>query len=45
MDFIEIRMRHNLPTASSNQSLPPILMRGFVPEVARDQAMGLRSGR
>ncbi|HEX7906759.1 MAG TPA: hypothetical protein VF534_01520 [Paraburkholderia sp.] len=40
MDFIEIRMRHNLPGASSgNSPTPPIYMRGFVSKPARSEAM------
>ncbi|MGF6936958.1 hypothetical protein OKW41_006120 [Paraburkholderia sp. UCT70] len=40
-DFIEIRMRHNVPSASTgNPTKPPILMRGFVSEISRNQAIG-----
>lgn len=38
MDFIEIRFRHNISAASGQQ--PPIIMRGFVSDVARAEAMG-----
>lgn len=41
-DFIEIRMKHNLPTATASNlpaPLPPILMRGFVSEISRGEAM------
>ncbi|RZF24015.1 hypothetical protein EVC45_41145 [Paraburkholderia sp. UYCP14C] len=41
MDFVEIRMRHNLPSSSTgNPTKPPILMRGFVSEISRNEAMG-----
>ncbi|MCI0146685.1 hypothetical protein KNO81_12380 [Paraburkholderia sediminicola] len=41
MDFIEIRMRHNLPGWSSgNPTKPPIYMRGFVSGISRNEAMG-----
>ena len=41
MDFVEIRMRHNLPGASTgNPTKPPILMRGFVSGISRNEAMG-----
>ncbi|CAN7774567.1 hypothetical protein [Paraburkholderia hospita] len=41
MDFLEIRIRHNLPSATSgNPATPPILMRGFISEIERDQTMG-----
>ncbi|MFP3604691.1 hypothetical protein [Paraburkholderia sp. SIMBA_053] len=40
MDFVEIRMRHNLPGASmGNPTKPPILMRGFVSGISRNEAM------
>lgn len=38
MDFIEIRFRHNISAASGQQ--PPIIMRGFVSDVSRSEAMG-----
>jgi hypothetical protein len=39
-DFIEIRMRHNLPGSSTGHStIPPIYMRGFVSELERSQSM------
>jgi hypothetical protein len=37
MDFIEIRMRHD-PVAAGSK--PPIVMRGFVSDVQRNEAMG-----
>lgn len=41
MDFIEIRMRHNLPGSSSSSSpTPPVYMRGFVSGISRNEAMG-----
>ncbi|CAE6724491.1 hypothetical protein [Paraburkholderia nemoris] len=41
MDFIEIRMRHNIPDATSgNPTTPPVYMRGFVSQIARNEAMG-----
>lgn len=43
MDFIEIRMRHGTPGASGSSSdptRPPIIMRGFVSEVVRNETMG-----
>lgn len=39
-DFIEIRMRHNVPGSSANPSLPPVLMRGYVSSVRRSETMG-----
>ncbi|WP_433704426.1 hypothetical protein [Paraburkholderia sacchari] len=40
MDFVEIRMRHNLPGASmGNPTTPPILMRGFVSRVDRNETI------
>lgn len=40
MDFIEIRMRHNLPgTSPGNWTTPPVYMRGFVSEAYRSQEM------
>ncbi|PMQ04238.1 hypothetical protein DyAD56_16240 [Dyella sp. AD56] len=38
MDYIEIRFRHNPATAAGQQ--PPIIMRGFVSDVSRSEAMG-----
>lgn len=48
MDFIEIRMRHEPPDlignvaagAEDDPTRPPILMRGFVTEVVRNEEMG-----
>ncbi|MDR6503561.1 hypothetical protein J2785_006754 [Burkholderia ambifaria] len=41
MDFIEIRMRHNLPGSSSGKpTTPPIYMCGFVSGITRNEAMG-----
>jgi hypothetical protein len=41
MDFIEIRVRHNLPGLGlTNDPTPPVYMRGFVSEINRDQKMG-----
>ncbi|SEI80454.1 hypothetical protein [Paraburkholderia diazotrophica] len=40
MDFIEVRMRHSNPVGAANPSQPPILMRGFVSEVEREQITG-----
>ncbi|CAE6694395.1 hypothetical protein R69619_00406 [Paraburkholderia nemoris] len=41
MDFIEIRMRHNIPDATSdNPTTPPVYMRGFVSAISRNEAMG-----
>lgn len=41
MDMVEIRVRHNLPSATSgNPTTPPIYMRGFISEVERSQEMG-----
>lgn len=48
MDFIEIRMRHAPPDlignviagAASDPTRPPIVMRGFVSEVIRNETMG-----
>lgn len=37
MDMIEIRMRHGTPV---DPSQPPIVMRGFVSEVSRSEAIG-----
>lgn len=42
-DFIEIRMRHNPPTAlpaGEDPTQPPIIMRGFVSEIQRSETMG-----
>jgi hypothetical protein len=51
MDYIEIRFRHNLPTSSTSagvstgspvsapSSKPPIIMRGFVSDIARSETM------
>jgi hypothetical protein len=39
-DFIEIRMRHNLPgSTTGNPTKPPIYLRGFVTTPARGEAM------
>jgi hypothetical protein len=48
MDFVEIRMRHDPPDLIGNlindptddPTRPPIIMRGFVSEVVRTEAMG-----
>ncbi|RON06223.1 hypothetical protein [Pseudomonas brassicacearum] len=38
MDMIEIRIRHGAPTGADSR--PPIVMRGFVSSVSRDETMG-----
>jgi len=39
MDMLEIRFAHGSPTAGNSQTIPPILMRGFVSTISRSQSM------
>ena len=40
MDMVEIRMRHDVPSDWSASKKAPIIMRGFVTDVAREEAIG-----